>query len=353
MAYNILGLNFSHNSSACVLSDGNLVCFLEEERLSRIKHDVFPLKLLEYISKNFIIDKIAVSGLQYYPLIPTNKPLLETIINKTFLNHPKVYFLDYHHLTHAASSFYNSKFSNSLSLVIDGSGTEYPGGKFETESAFLFQNNSYKEVYKSYRSNDGKNDLVTLSKVYELVSYFLGFGKMGFNEVNEAGKTMGLSSYGKFNHLIPKLYKKNKGNPDFIKPIKGVMGTLNPKYNFLLKTPELRQDLAYHVQQESQQEVGNLIETLLNHHPVDHICCSGGYFLNCVANYYLIKRFPNIKFHFDPISSDAGTSIGAARLIWHIDKQHPNNTSLNSLYQGPQYSKKQLLKSIKKYVDVL
>jgi predicted NodU family carbamoyl transferase len=35
MSYNILGINTSHNGSVCVLADGEIDFFLEEERLSK------------------------------------------------------------------------------------------------------------------------------------------------------------------------------------------------------------------------------------------------------------------------------------------------------------------------------
>ena len=42
MDYNILGVNLSHNSSIALVSDGRLVFYLEEERLSRMKRDGNP-----------------------------------------------------------------------------------------------------------------------------------------------------------------------------------------------------------------------------------------------------------------------------------------------------------------------
>ena len=42
MAYNILGINPNHNGSAAVISDGKLVYYLEEERLTKEKRDGNP-----------------------------------------------------------------------------------------------------------------------------------------------------------------------------------------------------------------------------------------------------------------------------------------------------------------------
>ena len=43
MSYNILGINLSHNGSLCILKDGKVDFYLEEERLSRKKWDTLPL----------------------------------------------------------------------------------------------------------------------------------------------------------------------------------------------------------------------------------------------------------------------------------------------------------------------
>jgi len=64
---NILGINPRHNSSICLLSNGVTKLLLEEDRLSRTKHDIFPLfslnKLIETIDH---IDIIAIDYL-YLP----------------------------------------------------------------------------------------------------------------------------------------------------------------------------------------------------------------------------------------------------------------------------------------------
>lgn len=349
MAYNILGLNFSHNGSACVLSDGEIVFFLEEDRLSRIKHDYLPIKLLEYISKTFKIDKISISGLLDYGV---NREFYSLILSKYFKNKPIIDLYDCHHICHSFLALKNSGFSKCLSIVIDGSGSKFfseeNGSVYETESVFLYSKNNLnpKVIYKTYRTNNGKTDLVTFSKVYEVLTRELGFGFL------EAGKTMGLSSYGKPNPQIPNLYLGQRGNPDVFEVDKNndTDGKLKNKYKFLLNDKQTKSDLAYKVQTESQENVGNLIDEVVKKTNIKNICCSGGYFLNCVANYYLTKRFPDINFYFEPISNDAGNAIGAAKIAWFLETQDETINPQKTLYYGSQYSKEQLLEGIKKYV---
>ena len=350
MGYKILGINVTHNGSVCILDDGKIIFFLEEERVSRYKNDDFAFKvILKYISKNYQIDEIAISGLSHH-WCPKSFSLYKFFINSLFPNTTIQVFLKDHHLSHAASSFFNSNFKKCLGVVIDANGSiiNSPNNEeiAETESIYILD---YKNpptcLYKSNRLVN-KNEKISLVQVYECVTEGIGF-KWG-----EAGKTMGLSSYGKPNSQIPPLYLGTKGNPLVFNNILGnVTGYLKKEYHHLVATEELKQDLAFAVQQESQQAVGDLIEKSLKKTGLTQVCCSGGYFFNCVANYYLTKRFPNVKFYFEPISGDAGVSIGAAKIAWYNKTQDKTIRPQKTLYYGPKYTKEQLLEGIQKYLD--
>ena len=348
MGYNILGINASHNSSVCVLKDGEISFLLEEERLTRFKHDDTPSKVLEYISKNYQIDEISFSGLGHH-WDPNYLKFYTFTLNLLFPNIPTYICLDHHHVCHVVSSFYNSKFKKGIGVVIDGNGSflnSPEGVKAETESIYTLDYlNPPSCIYKSNRLINSKEP-ISLTKVYECITTSLGF------KWSESGKTMGLSSYGKFNSKIPPLYLNGKGNPLLFNNILGTTDAkIKKKYQYLSNSNDLIEDLTYKVQQESQEIVGNLIEKYIKETGLKQVCCSGGYFLNCVANYYLIKRFPDIEFYFEPISSDAGTAIGAAKLIWHQKLQNKTMIPQKSLYYGPKYTKEELLKGIQKYLD--
>jgi len=361
MGYKILGINLSHNSSVCVLEDGEIIFFLEEDRLSRNKHDAQPLYLISYVSSLFKIDEISISGLMGYYDVPFYLKAIILLLEKLFPNTPINFKHQYnHHLAHSTSAFYNSGFSKALSIVIDGMGGQDEQSKgFETETIQIIEyplkvQNIYKsyitEKYTKCSNKEIFSPLVSLCKVYEGVNYYLNF------KWNELGKVMGLSSYGKFDSTIPNLYINGKGNPDIalnqnleckinLPPIS------NEWHKNSFKITDFEKNLAYKVQQESQQEVGNLIEKSLKETGLKQVCCAGGYFLNCVANYYLKKRFPDIKFYFEPIANDAGTAIGAAKLLWQSRTKDKTIRPQKTLYYGPKYTKKQLLKGIKKYLD--
>ena len=375
MSYNILGINSSHNGSVCVLRDGEIDFFVEEERFSRNKHEERPVEILEYVASKYKIDEIAVGGLEVLFQLNTGK-IYQNYLKLLFKKAPLINLLKSHHLCHAFSSFSSSGFDKALCVVIDGAGSllyKKENDKLigvETESVFTFEYPANVEIiYKSYKtfhpnddeSTDSKlmSSNITLGKLYEGITTKL-FGNWVY-----AGKTMGLSSYGKYNSNIPPLIINQRANPEFLAGntttnmekdiLQGearsmVDGGINEKYNYLFEE-ELRPDISYHLQNEIQEVVGDIIEKYIKKTGLKQVCCSGGYFLNCVSNYYLKKRFPDVDFYFDPTSNDAGIALGAAKLLWHIRKNDTTIRPQKTLYNGPKYTNKEINKKINEYLD--
>ena len=381
MPYNILGISTGHNSSACLLSDGEVKHFMEEERLSREKYSANPFKaVIDIVSKNKI-DAVAVASTapHYAEMEWDGNNVWEVLINKYQKKSPQFYYFNlHHHLTHASTALYNSGFKKAIALIIDGAGSSVnindkkikehanvnfilknsPLFVYETESVFELNENNIKPLYNFYTANDivrntkeekfEISSAVNIAQVYSAVNLYLGFLPL------EEGKTMGLSSYGKLNKSIPKLYLNKRGDKNIFDnelPTRANINVISYKEFWENRKitggfNKFHKDLAFTVQQESQEVVGDLVQSTINNTGITNICCSGGYFLNCVANYYLTKRFPNVNFYFEPISSDAGTSIGAARLL-HL-KHSPSTLfpKQKVIYYGQQYSTNKLKDSI-------
>ena len=56
-----------------------------------------------------------------------------------------------------------------------------------------------------------------------------------------------------------------------------------------------------------------------------NICLSGGFFLNCVSNYSILKNI-DANLYVDPIAYDGGVAIGSALLEYYehfCDTQRP------------------------------
>ena len=386
MAYNILGINPGHNASIAIISDGELIFFIEEERITKSKKDGHPISALyKFMDRYDIkIDELVVGGTKDPHENPTlswvSQNLYKVIIRK--LHKHQMYNTndttpfkytntsDKHHLNHAQNTFYNSGFDKSIVLVVDGAGSSfYPphfnNNKevFECESVGIAEYpNKFTVKHRSVGYNDSESNTgsTTITKTYEAVSGYLGF------HPSDGGKTMGLAPYGEQNNSLPPLFNNGKGNNDIMvarypftaelkhKEVPIYIEGFDPQNKFHLSQTHLSKiqaDLAWQVQNETQNEIVKLIEKAIQKTKLDSICISGGYGLNCVANYYFKKKFPNIKFYFDPIANDAGISIGAALGRWYQYSNSTKKNPLKSLYLGFKYSNKEIKDTIQKYND--
>lgn len=381
MTYNILGINPGHNGSVALVVDGELVYYIEEERLSRMKYDGNPFRGILEILNKWHVDEIVIVGTSpeqirlpwtgedpYTALVRKFNPKVKT----TVLGHE-------HHLTHAACAFYNSGFDKALAIVVDGSGSykrelldeeskrEIEG--FETESIWVCEYPAeFSVVFKSYGNNQGYKDTngniefdsaVTITKAYEAVSFYLGFGFI------EAGKTMGLAPYGKKDESIPPLFIGNRASKDVFLPNYPAGAFIDemrfPQFQRQesptawhtdeTKLNDIEKNLAYHIQQETQKLVGDMIERAVSVTGINKVVIVGGYGLNCVANYYFKKRFPNIEIYNEPISHDGGTSIGAAKLLHHKSTEDTTIRRQSTIYYGNEYNWDMLNSSLNKYKE--
>ena len=361
MSYNILGITPGHNGSVALVSDGELAFYLEEDRLSKIKYEGNPLKTMFYILERYKVDELVISGVSndYIAMIPPPKiweDLYTSLVKKYYPNTKTTNLVTQHHLTHATHTFYNSGFKEAAIVVIDNVGSylkyNYDNTLIEIhENETIFKASyptTFEPIFKSLLTDSPVNfsnkDFVisntpNITKLYEVITEYLGWSRF------EAGKTMGLSSYGKQDENIPSLFVNGRGNPNLFSyiedevVIKGDFSNIDPK------------NLSYKLQHESQKLVGDLVEKAIDLTGQTNVCITGGYGLNCVANYYMLKRFPNINFYHEPLAHDAGNSIGAALYRWY---KHSGDTTIRprkTLYNGPQYIKDQLIDGIKKYID--
>jgi len=356
---NILAINPGHNASAALVRNGILEYFIEEERLSRHKYDGNPfMAMLE--AMEYEIDVLLLGGTttEFHSLPWTGEDAYSALVRKKYPK-VKIYNLgNEHHLGHAASAFYGSGFETAAAIVIDGAGSwhgvENSGG-FETESIYVCSYpNIFKPVLKKYGgATDGKNiktenlelnDAVTITKAYEAVTYYLGFGYI------EAGKTMGLSPYGKQSEDIPQMIYGTRGDKNvFIGEYPAGARLIDTMYSNLVnpenpndwhedesELTETAKNLAWRVQHDTQNAVASLVQEAITRTDQKNIVISGGYGMNCVTNYFLKQEFPEVNFWFDPICNDAGTPIGLAKKHWHGETQDTTVRPLTSLYFGKQ-----------------
>tara|TARA_S200000501_G_scaffold145810_1_gene137668 strand:- start:15455 stop:17155 length:1701 start_codon:yes stop_codon:yes gene_type:complete len=363
----ILAVARGHNGSTTLMVDGEIVFYLEEERLTRFKYDGSPmlgiLKAFEYVDH---IDHLVVchthrSGPN---LDWTGEHMYEGFVRK--IARKKFQFettyLDLnHHEMHASCGFYNSGFESAACVIADGAGSflqmkEVPDTLYEFETIFHAE---YPEEFEPVWKHVGTkaaigfhepepNTFITEypghTKMYEAVTQYCGFPAI------EAGKLMGLAPYGKPNDEIPSFFNGEWGNRDLVVPTYPNAATINEDRFDILKNDrrnqtkgeilehsEVQKDMAYKIQEQTSERMCQLIEKAVELTGEKNVVVCGGYGLNCVANYKYWERFPELNLYCEPISHDGGTSIGGALWKWHqlTDSEEPRKQA--SVYYGPQY----------------
>jgi carbamoyltransferase len=372
---NILAINPGHNGSVALLENGELIYYAEEERLSRQKYDGNPFRAIVEACQMTKIDVVVLGGTsaEFPSLTWTGEDPYYALVRKYWPNVQRINLGNDHHLGHAAGAFYNSGFEEAAAVVIDGAGSRHQiqlneegtmiNSGYETESIYdcsIHEDDAMsrvKNVFKSYGGNAdtqyilGENLIMdhttAIVKSYEAVSDYLGFGYI------EAGKTMGLAPYGKKDENIPQLFRNGRGDKNVFLPNYPAGATVDQGRNEYLridgdptewhndpdKVTDVAKNLAWQIQNDTQELVCQLIEKAVELTGKKNIVISGGYGLNCVANYYYLERFPDLNIWIDPVSHDGGTAIGLAKLIYWaeqslIEPDMIEEKKLDTLYLG-------------------
>jgi carbamoyltransferase len=159
---------------------------------------------------------------------------------------------------------------------------------------------------------------------------------------------MGLSPYGEIDSNIPEFFINGKGNKNLLIPMYPAGAFIDENRNPYLKrfinpvewhkdfnlVRDIDKNIAYAVQQATEEQLYNLIQKAVDITGETNIVISGGFGLNCVANYKFVKRFPDLKFYIDPIAHDGGTAIGLALYAWFNKSKELKNEPLTSVYLG-------------------
>lgn len=369
----LLAVNVGHNGATALYKDSELIYYIEEDRLSRSKYDGSPFLGLEkaYDYTDKIDFLILCSTSNDFPTVPwTGEDVYTCFVRKKQPGHKfeTVRLGDEHHMTHAATAFYNSGFTGAAALIIDGAGSgfEFPDienikfNTWEVESIWTFEypaKSTKHLVYYGTNAVDSftltDNDTLVevsdahgLTKSYEAVTAYLGFHPI------EAGKTMGIAPYGKPNDTI-KIHEGRFSNRTFIKPKFPAGNSIRcDMYPELLENsgdiswhsdPDLiddyRKDLAYAVQKSTEDRVKQLIRKAIELTGKKQIVMAGGYVLNCVANYELLKEFPDVEFYHEPVSHDGGNVMGACQYVYRTITKDSTPSPITNLYLGPDHSK--------------
>ena len=376
----ILGISaYYHDSTACILKNGEIIAAAQEERFTRKKHDQnFPINAINYClneagvsvsdleicafyDKPFLkFERILETYLSYapkgissflkaMPLWIKKKLWIKTLIQDELGFKGKILFPE-HHASHAASAFYASPFQEAAFLTMDGVG-EWATTSYGTGKA------NKMEVLADIRFPN------SLGLLYSAFTYYTGF------RVNSGEyKVMGLAPYGEakykdliYEHLID-VKEDGSFNMDMSYFDYNVGLTMtNKKFDDLFGGPprqpesELSQkemDLARSVQEVTEEIVFKMAKHVKKVTNQKYLCLAGGVALNCVANGKLLRSGIFEDIFIQPAAGDAGGALGCAYIAWY---QHLDNNRkadgvtdfMNGAYLGPEFSNE----VIKKYLD--
>jgi len=320
-----LGINDCvHDASTSLVKDGELICHLNSERISHVKHDG--------------------------DIKPSLKHLIESynISSKTLAHNGGVDGNNNHHLYHAFHSFYDSGFKKAVCIVIDGMGSEVNinDPRFlpntygrECKSIYILEYPNKFYLHSRYVSvpfecdnlKIENNKTTVINSISEALAFQKTCEKIGMKWY-DAGKLMALASFGK--KESHQLYDGDLISNKLFNVSNLTQVQLNLDLD--MKDFESVANFALSLQNQTQEKIRQYILRAVEETSCKNVCLSGGYFLNCVANSYIRKNInKDVNIFIEPISGDDGVSIGAAKVNWYSQTNSKKILKLKTLYNGP------------------
>jgi carbamoyltransferase len=383
----ILGVNSAyHESSACLVHDGEIVAAVEEERFNRVKHGkhsrVDNAHHLPWQAIEFCLVRAGIAAGQVthigYSLDPEARraanrelpdagrapagdfgsPDGEQVFYRSNLEARRLlaerfpgaefHFLP-HHLCHAASAYLVSPFDEAAVLCVDGIG--------ELNSCWL-----------GYGSGVRLRELASipyphsLGFLWEKMSELLGFDRYG-----GPGKMMG---YGCITDPLGELSGRNhlatmqeivRLCPDGSFWIDNEVtrfrcdefSELERRFGARRAAPVDRYEdasIAAALQRRTEEVLLHLARGLARMLPQRsrNLCLAGGVALNCVANDRLLRESPFSALWVQPAANDAGTAVGAAAYLHCQLGELEGRPRMRHAFLGPHFEEPALLAALER-----
>ena len=369
----ILGISAHyHDSAAALLVDGQPICAIEEERLSRRKNDAsFPLSAIEWC-----LDRAGLEPGQLDAVVFYEKPMLkfERIVTLVLREFPRswrsfpramqsalggklwvkgiissqlgiasrrILFTE-HHRSHAAMAFFGSPATEAAILVADGVGEwatlSLGRGKVGADGKAAI------EILRELRFPH------SLGMLYSAFTAYLGF------PVNEGEyKVMGLAAYGKpaFAELVRRIARRTENGGleldlsyfdfhhtarrSYSQKLVDALGLAREPWDPVdLGTSEGARfaDVAASVQLVLEEILLDVARGLRRETGLDDLCYGGGVALNGVANARILRESGFRNLYVPSAPGDAGCALGAALYADRIHFQRPHQEIAGHPYWG-------------------
>ena len=357
-----LGINYTrmHDSSACVVRDGELLFAVTEERISRVKHDArFPQLAIQSCldftrvraeqldevcfgwstaGPGFRHDlKCLATGdlpITYLNLLTTTKHFLtmwhQESGAKVFLElfgptKARMRFVD-HHLAHAISAYGYSGFDDAAVVVMDGRGAW--------------------EATSIWHGHDGRLEHLLTIPFPDSVGYFYSqFTEfLGFQPNGDEWKVMGLAPYGQpgvkldafidpeiapYHVNVKRLTANGSGT------FSGMIPLLGPPRVAESEIEDRYKNIAYAVQEACEIAMMNVVRMAIVKTRSRNLCLAGGVALNSKANGKILASGLVDKMFVQPAASDDGVALGAALAPYLDDNGKLPSKAMRHGYWGP------------------
>lgn len=371
----VLGTGLSHNSSTCLLRDGQLIVGVEKERITGKKNDggndLFTIshcletagiraKDLDLIVQNANFGSFKYGNTWYKGRrsLPEGVPVV-TIS---------------HHLAHATAAFFLSPFSCASILVADGCGSPYdecsdlegaviaerppasvPWLWCEKDSFYSAGDGLFQTIHKDFspwgRHDGSRHPLHPPVTWHSIGGQYMSASQYCFASTSDMGKLMGLAPYGSLDPTDDPIFKFRDGQTfvnhewvnDHQSPCLG-------EQDFKARFPYFA-NLARRVQTQVEEALLRLVrhrQKLAKH---ADLCFSGGVALNAVANRRILEESEFSRLFVPPAADDSGLAIGCAFHGWTRVLGHPRTLHDGSTFLGRVYGDEDIYRALSGLVD--
>ena len=357
-----LGISYQmHDSSACLVRDGEVVAAIAEERLSRAKHDSrFPVNAirccleiagasadrLDYVAfgwskpsraylhdlKSLLTGRYPASGrallnsTRHFVSMTRREGGWREFGSAFGATRARVYRVD-HHLSHALSAYACAGFGDSTVVVMDGRGA------WEATSIWM--------------ARDGRLEPVeiipfpqSLGLFYAEMTYYLGFEKY-----SDEWKVMGLAPYGEpgvdLSGLVDLAAEPYHVNARALlghdsEDVTAIERLLGPRRAPESELDDRHRAIAFAVQDACERAMMNVVRYAIRRTGCRTLCLAGGVALNSKANGAILRSGLVDDLFIQPAAADDGASLGAAMYPYLLERTLPT-TPMRDAYFGPSY----------------
>jgi carbamoyltransferase len=370
-----IGINYSqmHDSSACIVRDGELLFAVAEERISRLKHDAGFPKLAIQACLDFAnvtveqIDEVCFGWQTAGPVYRHDLSLYATgrwPLSKMSLLNSSRHFLSMwhqesgaapfrrifgaaktrfryvdHHLAHAISAYAYSGFDDAAVVVMDGRGAW--------------------EATSIWHGRAGRLDhVMTLNWPDSLGLFYAQFtGFLGFVPNSDEWKVMGLAPYGQAGiDLSPFINPNDAPYRVHTKTLIGD-GSQFSHFTSLLGKPrepeseisDQHKNVAFAVQDACEAAMMSAVKMALQKTGSRNLCLAGGVALNSKANGKIVASGAIDGIFVQPAASDDGVALGAALALYLDDNGRLPNKPMRHGYWGPSFDDDAIEKALLTY----